>query len=56
MQQTRSTSCGYRRQIGWSSSTATQDGQWSIRVNDQRRICFRWEDRDAYDVEVTDYH
>ena len=33
-----------------------REGQWSIRINDQWRICFRWEDRDAYDVEVTDYH
>jgi proteic killer suppression protein len=33
-----------------------QDGQWSIRINDQWRICFRWEERDAYDVEVTDCH
>ena len=33
-----------------------RDGQWSIRINDQWRICFRWKDRDAYDVEVTDYH
>jgi toxin HigB-1 len=31
-------------------------GQHSIRINDQYRICFRWEDGDAYDVEVTDYH
>jgi proteic killer suppression protein len=31
-------------------------GQWSIRINDQWRICFRWEDSDAYDVEITDYH
>ena len=31
-------------------------GQYSIRVNDQYRICFRWEDGDAYDVELTDYH
>ena len=33
-----------------------RDGQWSIRINDQWRICFRWEERDAYDVEVADYH
>ena len=33
-----------------------REGQWSIRINDQWRICFRWEDRDAHDVEVTDYH
>jgi len=32
-----------------------REGHWSIRINDQWRICFRWEDRDAYDVEVTDY-
>jgi proteic killer suppression protein len=31
-------------------------GQYSIRVNDQYRICFRWERGDAYDVELTDYH
>ena len=31
-------------------------GQYSIRVNDQWRICFVWSDGDAYDVEITDYH
>jgi proteic killer suppression protein len=31
-------------------------GQYSIRVNDQWRICFRWENADAYEVEATDYH
>jgi toxin HigB-1 len=31
-------------------------GQHSIRTNDQWRICFRWEDGDAYEVEVVDYH
>jgi proteic killer suppression protein len=31
-------------------------GQHSIRVNDQWRICFRWERSDAHDVEITDYH
>ena len=31
-------------------------GQYSIRVNDQWRICFRWKDGDAYDVEIVDYH
>jgi proteic killer suppression protein len=30
--------------------------QHSIRVNDQWRICFRWKDGDAYDVEICDYH
>ena len=31
-------------------------GQHSIRINNQYRICFRWEDGYADDVEVTDYH
>jgi toxin HigB-1 len=31
-------------------------GQWSIRINDQWRICFRWEGGDAFDVEIADYH
>ncbi len=31
-------------------------GQYSIRINDQWRICFKWEKGNAYDVEITDYH
>jgi toxin HigB-1 len=31
-------------------------GQYSIRINDQWRICFFWKGGDAYDVEITDYH
>jgi proteic killer suppression protein len=31
-------------------------GQHSIRINDQYRICFRWNEGDAFDVEITDYH
>lgn len=31
-------------------------GQYSIRINDQWRICFRWKNGDAYDVEIADYH
>jgi len=31
-------------------------GRYSIRVNDQYRVCFRWEGGDAHDVEVVDYH
>ena len=31
-------------------------GQHSIRVNDQWRLCFRWREGDAYDVEIVDYH
>jgi proteic killer suppression protein len=33
-----------------------RQGRYSIRINDQYRICFVWRDHDAYDVEVTDYH
>jgi toxin HigB-1 len=31
-------------------------GQYSIRINDQWRLCFIWKDNNAYDVEITDYH
>jgi len=31
-------------------------GQWSIRINDQWRVCFRFTDGDAFDVEIVDYH
>jgi proteic killer suppression protein len=31
-------------------------GQHSIRVNDQWRVCFRWREGDAHDVEIVDYH
>jgi len=31
-------------------------GQYSIRINDQWRICFEWRGSDAFNVEITDYH
>jgi toxin HigB-1 len=31
-------------------------GQYSIRINNQYRICFVWRDPDAFEVEITDYH
>jgi len=31
-------------------------GQYSIRINDQFRICFVWQDGDAHEVEIVDYH
>ena len=31
-------------------------GESSIRINDQWRICFEWREKDAYEVEITDYH
>jgi proteic killer suppression protein len=33
-----------------------RQGQHSIRIRDRYRICFRWNDGDAFDVEITDYH
>ena len=33
-----------------------REGQHSIRINDQWRICFVWKDGDAYQVEIVDYH
>ncbi len=35
---------------------ALRAGQMSIRINDRWRICFRWVDHDAHDVEIVDYH
>jgi len=31
-------------------------GQWNVRINDQWRVCFRFEDGNALDVEIADYH
>jgi proteic killer suppression protein len=31
-------------------------GQYSVRINDQWRVCFRWRGEDAHDVEIVDYH
>jgi len=36
--------------------TGDRKGQHSIRINDQWRICFRWNDGDAYNVAIVDYH
>ena len=36
--------------------SGSREGQNSIRVNDQWRICFIWQDGDAYDMEIVDYH
>jgi toxin HigB-1 len=33
-----------------------RDGQYSIRINDQWRICFEWQDGDSLNVEIVDYH
>ena len=36
--------------------SGNREGQHSIRINDRWRICFRWRDGDAHDVEIVDYH
>lgn len=36
--------------------SADREGQHSIRINGQWRVCFVWDDGDAYDVEIVDYH
>jgi toxin HigB-1 len=36
--------------------SGNREGQWSIRINDQWRICFRWQNGNAHEVEITDYH
>ena len=36
--------------------SGNRKGQYSIRVNDQWRICFRWKSGHAFDVEIADYH
>ncbi|MBI3547126.1 MAG: type II toxin-antitoxin system RelE/ParE family toxin [Gammaproteobacteria bacterium] len=36
--------------------SGNRTGQWSIRINDQFRVCFRWTANGAEDVEITDYH
>ena len=36
--------------------SGSRKGQHSMRINDQWHICFRWQDVDAHDVEIVDYH
>jgi proteic killer suppression protein len=33
-----------------------REGLWSLRINDQWRVCFEWRDGDAYEVQIVDYH
>jgi proteic killer suppression protein len=33
-----------------------REGQYSIRINDKYRVCFEWQENNAYDVEIVDYH
>jgi len=36
--------------------SGNREGQYSIRINDQWRICFEWRNSDAFNVEIADYH
>jgi toxin HigB-1 len=36
--------------------SGNRTGQWSIRINDQYRLCFRWTEEGPEDVEIVDYH
>ena len=46
----------HRRGSRLEALSGDRAGQRSIRINRQWRICFRWDDGDAYDVEIVDYH
>ena len=46
----------WRRNTHLEKLAGDRKGQHSIRINDQWRICFRWLDSDAHDVEIVDYH
>lgn len=47
---------GYRFLGDWTDREGNRKGQHSLRINDQWRVCFRWKDGDAFDVEIVDYH
>jgi proteic killer suppression protein len=36
--------------------TGDREGLWSLRINDQWRVCFEWRDGDAYEAQIVDYH
>jgi plasmid maintenance system killer protein len=42
--------------ITWRPLGGDRKGQYSIRINDQWRVCFQWVDADALEVEIVDYH
>ena len=44
------------KSVGLHKLTGDRSGQWAMTVNGPWRICFRYKDGDAYDVEITDYH
>ncbi len=44
------------KSVGLHKLSGNRAGQWAMTVNGPWRICFRFRDGDAYDVEITDYH
>ncbi len=44
------------KSVGLHKLTGDRKGQWAMTINGPWRICFRFRDGDAYDVEITDYH
>lgn len=44
------------KSVGLHKLSGNRAGQWAMKVNGPWRICFRFKDGDAYDVEITDYH
>lgn len=46
----------FLQEIVWKKLIGDRIGQYSFRINDQWRICFKWQDGHAYQVDITDYH
>jgi proteic killer suppression protein len=44
------------RSVGLHKLTGSRKGQWAMTINGPWRICFRFRDGDAWDVEISDYH
>ena len=44
------------RSVGLHKLTGNRKGLWAMRINGPWRVCFRFEDGDAWDVEIVDYH
>jgi proteic killer suppression protein len=47
---------GVQPGLRFEKLSGNRRGQFSIRVNDQYRICFKWKNNDAHEVEIVDYH
>ena len=44
------------KSVGLHKMKGDRAGQWAMTINDRWRVCFRFKDGDAYEVELTDYH